>query len=138
MAMSEVTQLRENIANEYMAAKWGLSGLAYGTPKHAFITTRMEHMGQHCETLHMLVGRQEMTEILAATLESLPEKPERNAVIDVITHLLGNTEEIAHLIDYLRDMWETIDLLIQKFGKEDAQKMITASSFVAEPPEHCR
>ncbi|MBA2678742.1 MAG: hypothetical protein H0U76_10170 [Ktedonobacteraceae bacterium] len=43
MSVSEVAQLRERIANEYRAAKWGLSGLAYGTAQHQFITARMVH-----------------------------------------------------------------------------------------------
>ncbi|MBA2396831.1 MAG: hypothetical protein H0V70_29235 [Ktedonobacteraceae bacterium] len=119
-----------------MAAQWGLSGLSYGTSKHQFITARMEHMSQYCETLGTLVGPQQTQEILSATLVSLPEKPERNAVLGVITHMLGDTEAVAHLTGYLREMWETIDLLKNKFGEEDAQKIIYASgpalSMVAE------
>ena len=35
---SEVAQLRENIANEYIAAQLGLSGLASGVSRHEVIT----------------------------------------------------------------------------------------------------
>jgi hypothetical protein len=129
-AVSEIANIRKNIANEYMAARWGLSGLAYGTSKHQFITARMERMEQNCETLQTLVGFQEATEILSTTLATLPEKPERYAILDVIRHLQGNTEKTAHLIDYVQDMWETIDLLKKEFGEEDAQKIVCAPGIV--------
>ena len=36
---SEVAQLRQRVAAEYMAAKLGLLGLSVGTARHDFITT---------------------------------------------------------------------------------------------------
>jgi len=68
---SEIARLRQRIAEEYEAAMRGLSGLAYGTANHAFITSRMEQMGTYHETLQHLVGEQEATRMLAETLEAL-------------------------------------------------------------------
>jgi hypothetical protein len=68
---SEVARLRQRIAQEYEAATRGLTGLAYGTAKHEFITRRMEQIGSCHETLKHLVGEQEATRMLAETLEEL-------------------------------------------------------------------
>jgi hypothetical protein len=53
---SEVARLLSQISAEYEAAQRGLSGLAYGTARHEFITARMENMGQLHTELHSLVG----------------------------------------------------------------------------------
>lgn len=68
---SEVARLRQRIAQEYEAARRGLTGLAYGTATHEFITRRMEQIGSCHETLKHLVGEQEATRMLAETLEAL-------------------------------------------------------------------
>ncbi len=68
---SEIARLRLRIAEEYEAAMRGLTGLAYGTAKHAFITRRMEQMGAYQEKLQQLVGEQEAARMLAETLEAL-------------------------------------------------------------------
>jgi hypothetical protein len=68
---SEIARLRQRIAEEYEAAMRGLTGLAYGTANHEFITRRMEQMGTYHETLQHLVGEQEATRMLAETLEAL-------------------------------------------------------------------
>ena len=53
---SEVARLLEQISAEYEAAQRGLSGLAYGTARHEFITARMENMGRIHDQLQTLVG----------------------------------------------------------------------------------
>jgi len=53
---SEVVRLLAQISAEYEAAQRGLSGLAYGTSQHEFITARMEHMGQLHSQLQSIVG----------------------------------------------------------------------------------
>jgi hypothetical protein len=68
---SEIARLRQRIAEEYEAAMRGLSGLAYGTAKHEFITRRMEQICTCHETLKELVGEQEATKMLAETLQAL-------------------------------------------------------------------
>ena len=127
MAVSEVAQLRERIANEYMAAQWGLSGLAYGTAKHEFITKRMECMEEHREELAEMVGQDQATIMLAETLAALPEHPERHAVLAVIKHMRGESEHTAHMLDWIQDVWETLDILLQEFGEEDTRKILSAS-----------
>jgi hypothetical protein len=68
--VSEVAKIRQRIAEEYQAAKWGLSGLAYGTAQHQFITARMENIGLYHEQLRALVGsEQEAIRLVAETLE---------------------------------------------------------------------
>ena len=44
------------ITAEYEAAQRGLTGLAYGTSQHEFISARMEHMGQLHDELQTIVG----------------------------------------------------------------------------------
>jgi hypothetical protein len=68
---SEIARLRQRIADEYIAATRGLTGLAYGTAEHAFITRRMERIGVYHDTLKHLVGEQEATRMMAETLEAL-------------------------------------------------------------------
>lgn len=53
---SEVACLLEQISAEYQAAQQGMSGFAYGTSRHDFITARMEHLGQLHSELQSLVG----------------------------------------------------------------------------------
>lgn len=53
---SEVARLLTQISEEYEAAQRGLSGLAYGTSQHEFITARMEKMGKIHSELQALVG----------------------------------------------------------------------------------
>jgi hypothetical protein len=72
MNQSEVAQLRQQIAEEYQAAKWGLIGLASGASHHAFITAKMERMGRYHERLITLVGSEQATRLLAETLEHCP------------------------------------------------------------------
>jgi len=68
---SEIARLRQRIAEEYEAALLGLNGFAYGSAKHQFITKRMEQIGACHEALEHLVGEQEATRLMAATLEAL-------------------------------------------------------------------
>ena len=68
---SEIARLREQIAQEYEAAQWALSGTAYGTAKHQFITGRMERIGTCHEALKHLVGEREATRMMVKTLEEL-------------------------------------------------------------------
>jgi hypothetical protein len=44
----------------------------------------------------------------------------------VLRHELGKTADTEYLLADLNDVWETLDLLIELFGMEDAQKMINA------------
>ena len=53
---SEVAKILSQISEEYEAAQRGLTGLAYGTSQHEFITARMENMGQLHTDLQSIVG----------------------------------------------------------------------------------
>jgi len=53
---SEVARLLARFRAEYEAAQWGLSGLAFGTSQHKFITAKMENMWKVHAELHDLVG----------------------------------------------------------------------------------
>ena len=68
---SEVARLMQQITLEYEAAKRGMSGLAYGTAQHAFITARMENMCNIHQELQQLVGEREATKLVAQTLERM-------------------------------------------------------------------
>ena len=66
----EVTRLLENIHAEYESGVRGLSGLASGAATHAFITARMQRIGQLHRELEQLVGEEEAIELFAQRLES--------------------------------------------------------------------
>lgn len=66
---SEVARLMQQIALEHEAAQRGLTGTAYGTAKHAFITERMENIGRYHETLKQIVGEQEAIKMVVAVWE---------------------------------------------------------------------
>jgi len=59
----------QQITLEYEAAKRGMSGLAYGTAQHAFITARMENMGIIQDELQQLIGEDKAIKLVAQALE---------------------------------------------------------------------
>jgi hypothetical protein len=63
---SEVASLLSRITAEYEAAQRGLSGLAYGTAQHDFISARMEKMGELHSELRTIVGDSAMALIVDA------------------------------------------------------------------------
>ena len=70
---SEVARLLNLIQKEYEAAQNGLSGLALGTARHSFITTRTENIGKLHTELEELVGEGAMAMVIQV-LESAPEQ----------------------------------------------------------------
>src|SRR5712692_7176007 len=119
VAQSEVAQLLQRLADEYQAAQWGLTGLAYGMSKHQFITAKMENMGKAVEALTEVVGSpEEAGKMVAQTLKDLPDTPTRCTLVGFLQRTLGDTEETALLIEQIQTMWETRDRLIARFGSE--------------------
>ncbi len=70
---SEVARLLEQIRAEYEAAERGLSGLAYGTSRHEFVTKKMEQMGQLHEELKAIVGETQAIALVAEQLNGCPQ-----------------------------------------------------------------
>ena len=68
---SEIARFREQIPQEYEAAQSPLSGTAYGTANHQFITARIERIGTCHEALKHLVGEREAARMMVKTLEEL-------------------------------------------------------------------
>ncbi|MBV9230895.1 MAG: hypothetical protein JOZ18_16415 [Chloroflexi bacterium] len=66
---SEVARLRAQIEAEYEAAQRALRGFAAGTTRHAFITARMERMGDAMGQLANLVGMEKAAAILVEAIE---------------------------------------------------------------------
>jgi hypothetical protein len=129
MAVSEVAALRQRITDEFQAAQWGLAGLASGTSRHTFITRRMEQMGEILQEFTQVTGSEdEAMEMVNETIEAIPDTPTRSDLVDLLRRVLANTEENALLIDYIEEMWETIDLLVERFGPERAKKIINMPS----------
>jgi hypothetical protein len=62
---SEVARLLKKIREEYEAAERGMSGLAYGTSKHEFITQKMENVGKLHEELQTIVGEMPAIALIA-------------------------------------------------------------------------
>jgi len=72
---SEVAHLLARFCAEYEAAQRGLSGLAFGTSQHKFITAKMENMWKVHAELHSLVGDTAMA-MIAEQLNQLPDEVE--------------------------------------------------------------
>ncbi len=68
---SEVARLRQQYAEEYEAAQRGLSGLAMGSARHAFITRKMANMCVCQLELAKLVGEQEAARLLNEAVDKL-------------------------------------------------------------------
>ena len=64
MSESKVAHLMQQIALEYEAAERGLTGLAYGTSHHQFMTTRTENICHLQKQVLELVGPQEAAKLL--------------------------------------------------------------------------
>ena len=126
MEVSQVAQMRQRIADEYQAAQWGLSGPAFGTSRHTFITAKMENLGGTFEELTEIVKSPEKAiEIVNETIEALPEMPTRGQFIDLLWRVLGAEQknDVDMLNDCIEDMWKTIDMLSKRFGPERAKKI---------------
>ncbi len=72
---SEVARLLARYCAEYEAAQRGLSGLAFGTSQHKFITAKMENMWKVHVELHSLVGDTAMA-MIAEELNQLSDEVE--------------------------------------------------------------
>ena len=59
-------------------------------------------------------------------IASLSDKTFRHAVIIVLREELRKSQETEYLVDWVEDMWATIDTLVQRFGEKDARKIIFA------------
>jgi hypothetical protein len=68
---SEVSRLLAQISSEYEAAQRALSSFAEGGARHAFITTRMENMGNLNTKLVDLMG-DEAIALIATTIDESP------------------------------------------------------------------
>src|SRR5258708_32288986 len=73
---SEVAALLQQIECEYAAARNGLSGLAQGASRHAWITARMEWVAAGEKRLATVVGSAQAIELGLARLQALAG-PER-------------------------------------------------------------
>jgi hypothetical protein len=83
MGQSEIARVRQQIAAEYLSAQLGLSGLAEGITRHCFITVKMERMGASFETLAQMMGKEQAIQIVAQTLQEVPERATRQNVLQV-------------------------------------------------------
>lgn len=64
---SEVARIRQQIAEEYAAARRGLEGPAI-TSRHEFIAARMDAMGHSYNELVDILGEQEAIRLVAETI----------------------------------------------------------------------
>lgn len=125
MSGSEVAQIRETIAREYMAAKWGLTGEASGIAKHAFISARMKLIEEGYRALEAYVGDKAL-ELVIETIETVPEEPTREQIEKLLRYAFGNTADTEYLIRDLNKIWDSSDLLTEILNAECARKMINA------------
>ncbi len=123
---SEIARMRQQIAAEYLSAQLGFFGLAEGTTRHSFITTKMERMGASFEALAEMMGKDQAIQIVAQTLQEVPEQATRQDILHILLHELGDSEATQYLLDYIRDLWETHDVLMKRFGPEATRKIIEA------------
>jgi hypothetical protein len=71
MPESEIAHLLQQIEQEYGAARSGLSGLASGVTRHAFITAKMERIDACHRALSGLLGEQEATRLVVEKIEQM-------------------------------------------------------------------
>ncbi|HZS75079.1 MAG TPA: hypothetical protein VFA41_00570 [Ktedonobacteraceae bacterium] len=71
---SELARLLRKIDLEAQAAWNGLYGFTQGSSKHAYITARLERLGQYHQQLQTLVGEQQATRTLMQALEQTEGK----------------------------------------------------------------
>ena len=135
--ISEVARMRQQIAAEYLSAQLGLSGLAEGTTRHSFITTKMERMGESFETLAEMMGKEQAIQIVAETLQEVPEQVTQQEIVQVLLHELGDSEATQQTLDSIRELWETYDLLTTLFGPEATRKIIEAPVRLPTKEEAC-
>jgi hypothetical protein len=69
--LSEVARLKKQIEAEYEAAQRGLSGLAAGYSRHAFIEARLRQLGAYRLELGRLIGSEQATALVMETLEQV-------------------------------------------------------------------
>ena len=62
----------------------------------------------------------------ASPVVSLPDKPFRHTVVILLRETLEKEAETEHLIDWIQDMWDTVDTLVQLFGEKEAYKIMHA------------
>jgi hypothetical protein len=67
---SEIARFLQEMEQHYAATQYGLSGLAVGTIRHSFITTRMERMGCTHEEWQRLVRPEQAIALVAETLQA--------------------------------------------------------------------
>lgn len=51
----------------------------------------------------------------------------RSEAVEAIERTLGNTQDAAHVTDWVRDLWETVDELYKRFPPVLVQQIIHAS-----------
>ena len=95
--------------------------------RHTVITAKMERMNETREKLQTLVGDSAIG-IIANVINSIPDKLSRNDILPIIRNELHNTMETEHLIDRITDMWETQDMIIERFGSDIATIIMSAPS----------
>jgi hypothetical protein len=71
MTQSEITRLLTRIEQEYASARRGLSALASGTARHAFISGKMERIQTCSRALCGLLGEQEATRVVVEQIARL-------------------------------------------------------------------
>jgi hypothetical protein len=130
---SEVAHIREEIAAQYLAAKLGLQGLNAGTARHSFMTAKQERIGVLHEKLQDLVGDEAIT-LVVETLTDIPDTATRSGVLIAVRYELDNDEERARFCDHLQAAWKAVDLVQERFGEEQARKLIFAPSSVRDIP----
>src|SRR5258708_33641355 len=74
---SEVAALLQQIECEYAAARNGLSGLAQGASRHAWITARMEWVAAGEKRLATVVGSAQAIELVLARFQALDAQADR-------------------------------------------------------------
>lgn len=56
-------------------------------------------------------------------------------IVQQLRHDLGQNETTEHLIDWLRDSWETLEILRDCFGEAKAMQIFTAHARVPQTNE---
>ena len=75
---SEIARLREQIEEQLVAMRRGLSGLSAGSTRHAFINARLERIGSYQENLTNQVGEDAASQLIYGLYNEVMDGPQRD------------------------------------------------------------
>lgn len=68
---------------------------------------------------------------ILTAIEKMPAKARQTDICRLLSEELMESEETEHLLDWLRDAWATLDLLVECWGRRTARAVLLAPGEVS-------